>query len=630
VLWTHVNDLCDPFLDNPLSQNPNEKSEDTIYSDFKKFLSFKGRGIPRRILRGFNEHVQWNGENPFLAFSREDMRRFRFYANLYDVLQANEDQLLSKRYDDNTVERLDQRRLGLYYLTDWILQRGIAIFTAEEAVAASRRLSRMIAPSEDVAPEMVNALIKTLEAHDYIEMVTDVFSHVQAGDHLPTPTKRYHLVRRRLVEMGNLSGLFEKEAESLFTEKPSGIPADRYQILHLIGQGGMSQVYKALDNRTGRTVAIKRLPPYLSDDSEIRERLRREAKILASLQHPNIVHLYDVEMSTEQPYIVMEFIEGILLTALIKQKLLGDIDQILKLSKDLLQAVEYIHQQGIVWRDPKPSNIMITVDGRLVLLDFGISRDMSAIGITIMGRTIGTPAYMSPEQARGDQVDPRSDLYSIGVVLYQMVTGRLPYEANTPEGIIRNIIDNSIPPPSKFVYTPSKLEEVILKCLQKNPAERFQSASEVLAALPDATESADIAHLAQELIDFNRQIASREEEHTYVVSLASREEERTYGTSTDVNASRILPKSVGGRPPADAEPISQVLETEGVSLAAHEPFLILNGQVFVLDKSRVSLGRSASNDIVLDEPDASRYHAILTKYEDGYGIEDLNRVWLSF
>ncbi len=266
----------------------------------------------------------------------------------------------------------------------------------------------------------------------------------------------------------------------------------KYDIILRLGRGGMAEVYKAYQASLDRYVAIKLLHPFLADDPEFKDRFEREARNVARLRHPNVVQVYDFEYDDESEsyYMVMELIEG----QTLKDRLthLGDermpTREVLRIMRDAVEALAYAHARGMIHRDVKPANLMLDNDGRVVLTDFGIAKIVTGNQFTASGGMVGTPAYMAPEQGLGDAGDERSDLYSLGVILFQLVTGRLPYDAETPLAVILKHLNEPIPMPHDInPLVPPVLEAIILKAMAKDPEERFQSAEALLAAL-DAAE----------------------------------------------------------------------------------------------------------------------------------------------
>jgi ligand-binding sensor domain-containing protein/tRNA A-37 threonylcarbamoyl transferase component Bud32 len=260
-----------------------------------------------------------------------------------------------------------------------------------------------------------------------------------------------------------------------------------YRIISQIGQGGMATVYKAYHAAMDRYVAVKVLPRQLAESVEFIGRFQQEARTIANLEHPHILPVHDYGEHEGTTYLVMRFLDaGTLKDRLAQGPLaLGEID---RLFTQLAEALDYAHSRGIVHRDLKPSNVLLDARGALFLTDFGIAKLLeSNIQFTSTGAMIGTPAYMSPEQAQGQKVDQRSDIYSLGIILYEMVTGRVPYEAETPLAVVLKHLNDPLPLPSsvKPDLAPA-IERVLLKALAKNPDDRFAKTSEFIEAWKSA------------------------------------------------------------------------------------------------------------------------------------------------
>ncbi|MEP7294207.1 MAG: serine/threonine-protein kinase, partial [Chloroflexota bacterium] len=261
-----------------------------------------------------------------------------------------------------------------------------------------------------------------------------------------------------------------------------------YQIVAPLGQGGTATVYRAFHARLNRHVAIKMIHQAYLDDPNFLTRFEREAKIIAALEHPHIVPVYDFSEHAGEPYLVMKLIEGSTLKALMAKKPLSN-GEILRLATPVAAALDYAHRRGVLHRDIKPSNIMLDGVSTPYLTDFGLARVAAAGDSTIsQDMLLGTPHYISPEQARGKgEVDYRSDLYSFGVVLYELLTGQVPFSGGTPYSIINDHIYQPLPLPSSFNPEISPpVEAVLLQALRKDPADRFQSAAELVQALSNA------------------------------------------------------------------------------------------------------------------------------------------------
>ena len=260
---------------------------------------------------------------------------------------------------------------------------------------------------------------------------------------------------------------------------------DRYEIVEVIGAGGMAVVYKAIDQRLNRFVAVKILRDELARDEEFRARFQIEAQAVAMLSHPNIVSVYDVSHTAGVEYIVMELIEGVTLMQYMQKKGALSWKEAAHFSTQIAKALEHAHSKGIVHRDIKPQNIMILRDGTIKVADFGIAALESAQEQR-SDQTVGSVHYIAPEQARGETPDTRSDIYSLGVVMYEMLTGQMPYDGETAEQIaLKHIAGVAVPPRQLNAEIPEELERITLKAMNADIRERYQSASELLTDLED-------------------------------------------------------------------------------------------------------------------------------------------------
>jgi serine/threonine-protein kinase len=262
-----------------------------------------------------------------------------------------------------------------------------------------------------------------------------------------------------------------------------------YRIIEQLGHGGMATVWKAYHAPLDRDVAIKVLHPVFVDDAAFLERFHKEAKIVARLVHPHIVPVYDFSEEGGLPYLVMRYIEGETLKTVLRRGPLP-LRRIVKVLRPAGEALAYAHGQGVLHRDIKPSNIMETPEGEVLLADFGLARMMEDVdGAFSREVMVGTPQYISPEQARGEELDRGTDIYSLGVVLFEMLTGRVPFEGDTAQAIIRGQIFSPPPRPSQFVPTiPEVVERVVLKALAKERGDRYRSVEEMMAALGSAAQ----------------------------------------------------------------------------------------------------------------------------------------------
>lgn len=265
----------------------------------------------------------------------------------------------------------------------------------------------------------------------------------------------------------------------------------QYIITEQIGQGGMATVYKALQPAVERYVAIKVLPPHLSLNQTFIKRFQQEAKAIAQLEHPHILPVYDYKSEKEGIiYIVMRYLDSGTLVNRLKKP--TDPAKIVRLLMQVAKALDHTHQQGITHRDIKPSNILIDTHGGALLTDFGIAKIMAKSQDLTEGRIIGTATYMSPEQAQGQPVDGRSDIYSLGVILYQVMVGQPPFAAETSAALLYKHVYEPLPRPRTIKPEISQaMEQVIIKVLAKNPADRYQTASEFEQAMQAALPGID-------------------------------------------------------------------------------------------------------------------------------------------
>ncbi len=268
----------------------------------------------------------------------------------------------------------------------------------------------------------------------------------------------------------------------------------KYQIIEPLGRGGMARVYRAYHAQLDRYVAVKVLRADLADDATFLARFQREARSVASLRHPNIVQVYDFDVQDDLYYMVMELLQGDSLKARLNDyRVRGEhmpISDSLHILLDVLAGLAYAHAQGMIHRDIKPANIMLTQDGQAVLADFGIAQIIGGTQYTVSGALMGTLNYMAPEQGLKGSCDARSDIYSLGIVLYEMLTHTVPFDADTPLAILMKHLNDPPPNPRQIEPTiPAPIEQVLLKALAKQPEDRYQSAEEMAQAVRAALEA---------------------------------------------------------------------------------------------------------------------------------------------
>jgi serine/threonine protein kinase len=335
----------------------------------------------------------------------------------------------------------------------------------------------------------------------------------------------------------------------------------RFQIIEERGRGGMAVVYKAYDGVLQRTVALKVLLPLLAANNEFTQRFRREAITAANLKHPNIVVIYDVGAHGKFQYIVMEYLEGPTLQQEIKQKGALTFARVVPILGQLADALDYAHQQGLVHRDIKPANVMIGAQDHVTLTDFGLVKAARGSKITGEGAAVGTLKYMSPEQAVGKHLDLRSDVYSLGVVVYEMLVGEPPFTGTTAYQTLHELIYE--PPPSLVQRNPQvspEVERAVLKALVKEPDRRFQTASDFAHVLAQAGGAGAI---------------------------------KAWRATTDV-----------------------LKREEVLRLRTSD------GREFPVYRGKVTIGRDTGNDIVIPVQQVSRRHAQMQCDQAGYRITD--------
>jgi len=268
------------------------------------------------------------------------------------------------------------------------------------------------------------------------------------------------------------------------TALPIGsVIASRYEILKLLGEGGMGAVYKAQDRELDRTVALKVIRPELAGNSEVLQRFKQELILARKITHRNVIRIFDLGVTDDLKFITMEFVEGSDLHSVLKERKLP-IEESVKIIRQVCEALAVAHAEQVVHRDLKPHNIMLDSTGRACVMDFGLARSLETSGMTQVGALMGTPAYMSPEQAKGTPADARSDIYTVGIILYELLTGQVPFQAETSLGTLLMRTQGPPPPPVKLdASLPKPLSDITLKCLTVDPDKRYQSVQEIIADL---------------------------------------------------------------------------------------------------------------------------------------------------
>ena len=347
---------------------------------------------------------------------------------------------------------------------------------------------------------------------------------------------------------------------------------DRYELLDVIGTGGMAVVYRARDNRLNRLVAVKILKDEFSENEEFRQMFQGESQAVAMLSHPNIVSVYDVSQSGEQDYIVMELLEGITLKQYLEQKGRLDWREALHFSTQIAKALDHAHSRGIVHRDIKPHNIMLIKDGSVKVADFGIAR-ISAAKQTLTREALGSVHYISPEQARGAYVDNRSDLYSFGVVMYEMLVGRPPYDGDTPVAVaMQHINARPVLPREVDPSIPEGLEQITMHAMCASLSERYASAGQMLQDLEEFRKNPNIR------FSFTEEAADQENDRVLAGGAAdkmagARTEERVHHSFQAQKNTQTKQKKRGRRIAVAAGAVCIALAIFGVGLFLYRSFL---------------------------------------------------------
>lgn len=278
----------------------------------------------------------------------------------------------------------------------------------------------------------------------------------------------------------------------------------KYQIIERLGRGGMAEVYRGYHATLDRYVAIKVLHAFLADDPEFKDRFHREAQNVARLKHPNIVQVYDFDYDPEGEsfYMVMELIDGPTLKdrifSLAQEGKLLPFEDVVRIIREAAGALAYAHSRSMIHRDVKPANLMLDHDNRVVLTDFGIAKIVTGAQFTASGGMVGTPAYMAPEQGLGEAGDERSDLYSLGIIFYQLLTGELPYEAEAPLAVILKHLNSPIPTVRDTnANLPEAIDRVIVRLMAKDPDDRYQNAADLIADLERIERGETVDYIAQ-------------------------------------------------------------------------------------------------------------------------------------
>lgn len=405
----------------------------------------------------------------------------------------------------------------------------------------------------------------------------------------------------------------------------------RYELLELIGVGGMADIYRARDIQEDRIVAVKILKTEFAGSDEFLRRFRNESKAIALLSHPNIVKIYDVGFTDKVQFIVMEYVDGITLTDYIEQQGVLKWRDALHFTVQVLKALQHAHDRGIVHRDVKSSNVMLLRDGTIKVMDFGIARFNRENNMTVSEKTIGSVHYISPEQARGDITDERSDIYSVGVALYEMLTGKKPFDGDTPVAIALKHMQSTPKRPTEINETiPEGIEQIVLRAMQKDPVARYQTAGEMINDLEEFKKNPGIvfdykysstdgtpkfAGKSNPIVEKDvqrRRKAAREEAEYYNDESFYDEDDDDYYDDEDEYAER-------------RSPLIPILFAVGAAFVIATVFLVLKLVVDAFETPNADSSYTQSNGIVITDGEFAMPNLIGLSWEEAtalYGGDD--------
>jgi len=482
---------------------------------FSDYMEFKGRGIPRRFIQEFNSFVKWDNEQPYIEFDALTKDRINFYGHLQQILSksANDNEFAPYQ---NSLTNQDRRKVACYYVVDWVLRTQGEPFSVRDILSQTQ--TQIIDPNFLLNEQQVITVLQYLCDNDVIFEVGEKRRTQTIIEDVPASRERVFSLKKDVWE--RLSSIAQKSEQERKELKLTGMKSktsilldkvvsgkenkslrdnlrERYQIQEAIGQGGMGSVYKAYDRLLGRHVALKVLR--WRDEKNALQRFMREAQIASSLSHPNIIRTFDViEQDELSLIIVMELINGRNLSEIIMEGKLSS-EHSVALVIQICEALIEIHSKGIVRIDLKPSNIMVEISGRPVIIDLGLARFLEEksdqTDITRTGAIIGTPAYMAPEQISDDVIDNRIDLFSLGVVFFELISGHRPWDAPNVAALFQKILQDQIDV-SKLEAS-EQVKKVILKVTNKRPQKRFKTAQEFLDAIKKTPEAATKVDLKQ-------------------------------------------------------------------------------------------------------------------------------------
>jgi len=500
--WKATDKLLDAVLAENTPRSPQLQA-------FRDYLRFKGRGVPRLLLMELNDFVEWDDGNPRLTLAQPQLARVQFYAGLErvltDFLKEGAGRPLSLDIDR------DRWRVGAYYVTDWILRSRGSTFTVEDIVQSRSELS--VDPSLVLAPSKVEQLIEHLVKNEIVERAHGRSANETFyGDVPGAQASAYRLSRHVGVKLASFARSHEGERGDLVAASAQEAPAakqpwaesdaagvvggERYELRVEVDRGGMGRVYRAYDRLLDREVALKMLDvPGLVEDDLMRARFLRKGRLARELDHPNIVSTYETfEEPDGRLGIVMEFVEGPSLRQLLEQAQLERSDA-LRIALGLADALDYLSGRGIARLDLKPTSILCGPGVRPVIIDLGLAKRVTepepppgdGRAATVAGAVLGTPAYAAPEQLAGKPADIRADVYSLGLLLYEMLSGRRARGDGDWQPVLKRAREEDID--LSDLKVSDQLRGVLARMVARDPAARFATPAEARAALETTPEA---------------------------------------------------------------------------------------------------------------------------------------------
>lgn len=490
------------------------KVDESLLASLADYLRFKARGVPRKLLQELNGFVAWDGIRPSLQIGAKDMERVEFYARLERILRAYFESSGRRRLFPVAIDE-DRWRLGGYYVVDWVLQSEGEPFTAADLLREGNDAE--FDPLLRISRRNVDRLLDHLAEHRLLEVVREMSAMATViGDIAESSAKVFCLAEEVRYLLYGFAARHESERGAremslapaemasaraagapaqtaavsvLAMRPPPRILAGRYELGDLLGQGGLSSVYKGRDLVTGRQVVVKLLRPSLGDDTQAMARFRREADIARRLTHPQIAQTYDVlDGPDRSPALVTEWLNG----PNLRDRILRDgpmpPSEVAAIGRVLAAALDYIAGEQVVRLDLKPSNIVMADRGP-VIVDLGIAlrADTGTPGLTHTGQFVGTPAFMAPELVEGRQPDPRADIYALGLVLFYCLAGRGPWEDLVNQLAIIAAVINEQVDLTNLPISP-EFRQVLGRALAKDRDERFPTAADLRDALTETPE----------------------------------------------------------------------------------------------------------------------------------------------